>query len=438
MAQDGDTITYTYTDGTSVAEDVSGVDEVIVDYLDGAGGGNGLHISGNDLTTGGSGGRVENARIDVSDTSTIYIWVASAGGFQVNGSGRYESNLQPPPGAGGGGGSTEISLSDTTKSDSDDEPFLVGAGGGGGGGGSASASAGVGGSRVGELPPAGGDGGGGGEDGLDGDGAIDDQNRGLVSGGTTVKGGGSPAETDGEIQLSFEASVESGTTTTYTYSDGTSVEENISTISEITIDYIDGAGGESNDSSVTGGDGGRVESVVADVSEYSNLYIWVGRDVGRYYNGTPPSSVPPISDVWSPGVSGASSEVSVSNTNYTDSATEPFIAAAGGAGGAGGSSGNGSGADGARQDGGELGQSPPLGGAGGAENSDGGDGEGAVSGHGSEVPILDSGTTITGGGTAGNTNGGVTAGEIQITYGSSGGGSLSPPDPPSNLNTEVQ
>jgi len=226
-----------------------------------------------------------------------------------------------------------------------------------------------------------------------------------------------------------------GDTITYTPADSPASED-ITGINKMTIDYIDGAGGESRDSSVSGGSGGRVEGVVADVSNYDNLYLWVSSfNRGRYpVFDNAPSRVPSLVG-WDYGYSSGTAEVSVSNTDHNDSDTEPFIAAAGGGGGAGASSDLGSGIDGAR--GGDTnasGQAPPLGGAGGAELSDGGDGEGAVSGHGSAVPILDSGTTITGGGAGDNTDG-----EIQISYGtSSGGGGTSPPDPPSNLTTEVQ
>jgi len=204
MAQEGDTITYSYSDGTSVAEDVSSVDEITVDYMDGAGGSSGG-------STGGNGGRVENATIDVSNEDTIYIWVANS-----TDSGRYSSN----DAGGAAGASTEISFSNTSQSDSSDEPFLVGAGGGGGdyegvlggNGGSRGGNAGAGffgnaGDGGGVAPPLGGDGGKANDSisPTDGDGAIDDQNRGVVSGGTTIKGGGSPADTEGEIQLSFQS-----------------------------------------------------------------------------------------------------------------------------------------------------------------------------------------------------------------------------------------
>lgn len=213
MAQEGDTITYTYSDGKSVAEDVSNVNEVVVDYCDGTGG-------ETYAASGGAGGRVENATIDVSNETTLYIWV----GTYVS-----PSNDSADTGRYADGdfvnGSTEIALVDTGEDDSDDEPFLVasGAGGDGGGGsfgdgGAAGARGGTGGdgdgfgvsgvSDTSTPPPSGGDGGNAGdpaETGGDGDGEIDDQNRGLVSGGTTITGGGSPSDTEGEIKLSFQS-----------------------------------------------------------------------------------------------------------------------------------------------------------------------------------------------------------------------------------------
>ena len=206
MAEEGDTITYTYSDGTVVSEDVSNVGEVAVDYCDGAGG------SSAD-SSGGAGGRVENATIDVSNESTLYIWVAASndGG---DGNGRYRGGQIS--GGAFNAATTEISLFNTDASDSSDEPFLVGAGGGGSGydseaflddnaGGGARGGTGLD-DAEGVAPPAGGDAA---PDestvGEDGDGAIDDQDRGLVSGGTTTKGGGSPADTDAEIQLTFQA-----------------------------------------------------------------------------------------------------------------------------------------------------------------------------------------------------------------------------------------
>lgn len=205
MAQEGDTITYTYSDGKSVAEDVSNVDEVVVDYCDAPGGNSGQ-------TSGGAGGRVENATIDTSNKDTLYIWV---GGIP---DGRYDG--ETPLDGGYAGGTSEISFSNTDSTDSNDEPFVVAAGGGAGGTGESAftgdAERGGDGARGGDglssgvTPPDGGDGvadlstpGG------DGAGAIDDQNRGLVSGGTTTTGGGSPSDTAGEIQISYGLPLES-------------------------------------------------------------------------------------------------------------------------------------------------------------------------------------------------------------------------------------
>jgi hypothetical protein len=200
MAQEGDTITYTFSDGTSVAEDVSGIDEVVVDYCDAPGGNSGQ-------TGGGAGGSVENATIDISNQDTLYIWVG--GIFE----GRYDGESDAQTIA---GGTSEISFSNTNRNDSSDEPFVVASGGGAGGATESAftgdAERGGDGARGGDgissgvAPPDGGDGvadlstpGG------DGAGAIDDQNRGLVSGGTTITGGGSPSDTEGEIQLSFQS-----------------------------------------------------------------------------------------------------------------------------------------------------------------------------------------------------------------------------------------
>jgi len=183
MAQDGDTITYTYSGGTSVFEDVSDVDTAVVDYCDGAGSEN-----NNGLT---SGGRVENAEIDVSGQNSLYLWVASN-------QGRYNGARRPRGAVAGGKGSTEISFSNTDANDSSDEPFLVASGGAGG-----SVDGARGGDAEGTPPPDGGDS----SSFVNGDGAIDDQNRGLVSGGTTTAGGGSTGNTDGEIQVSYKQSL---------------------------------------------------------------------------------------------------------------------------------------------------------------------------------------------------------------------------------------
>jgi hypothetical protein len=182
MAQPGDTITYTYSDGTAVSEDVSSVEELVIDYIDGA----------ND------GGKVENVTVDVSGESTLYIWVANNAT-----DGRYEGGDGNSP----GGGSSEVSLSPKAQGDTSDAPFLAGAGGGGGtsgdgaNGGGARGGIGTNGGAdaKGVAPPAGGD-------GLEaGYGAIA-SNRSIVSGGSTTQGGGSPAG-DGEIQISYKQTI---------------------------------------------------------------------------------------------------------------------------------------------------------------------------------------------------------------------------------------
>lgn len=203
MAQDGDTITYTFSDGTSVAEDVSSVDEAVVDYMDGTG------VRDPIQDPAASGGRVENVTVDVSSESTLYIWVAGG----TNAKGRY---LGGASGDNPGGGSTEIAFTDTDGSNSDDEPFLVGAGGaantagavaGGGGARGGNTAAGTFGDASdanGTPPPAGGDSGG----NKDGDGAI--ASRSVVSGGTTIEGGGSEGAIIsedaefGEVRISYK------------------------------------------------------------------------------------------------------------------------------------------------------------------------------------------------------------------------------------------
>jgi hypothetical protein len=212
MAQPGDTISYTFSGGASVLEDISAVGSATVDFCDGAGG------AGPD---GAPGGRVKNAEIDLSGQNNLYIWVGESGSKGGASNGRYDSttaNADQLP----GGASTEISFSNTDQSDSSDEPFLVAAGGGGGDFNSTTSDifgcgGGRGGSGLTDLsavdgvdgngtpPPLGGDG----KDSSttttanNGEGAIDDLNRGLVTGGTTIKGGGSGAGTNGEIQISY-------------------------------------------------------------------------------------------------------------------------------------------------------------------------------------------------------------------------------------------
>jgi flagellin-like protein len=199
--------------GNTIQEDVSNYDTATVQYLHGAGGGNGFSGS----HEGGSGGEVKNIEIDLSGINMIYIWVAGSGEYKSGGNGRYDGSASNEN-VGGSAGSTEISLQNTDSSESSDEPFIIGAGGGGGTGAN-SDYGGDGGARggdygygvlgpgqsgKGQAPPLGGNGGSPKADGGPGDGAIDDQDRGIVSGGTTIKGGGSAAEIDGEIRIKYE------------------------------------------------------------------------------------------------------------------------------------------------------------------------------------------------------------------------------------------
>jgi hypothetical protein len=220
-----------------------------------------------------------------------------------------------------------------------------------------------------------------------------------------------------------------GDTITYTYNGtesfagpATEYAEDISSVGEIVVEYIDASGGRG---AGAGAAGGRVKNLVADVSSYNTLYIWVSGenanlDTSGRYNG----------DTSTGGLAGgASSEISVLNTDQTDSDTEPFIAAAGGGGGA--QSSGELGNHGARHDGiGNTGISPPQGGDGQPDTDSSAEaGYGAVSGHGSAVSIKDSGSTVQGGGSPAGADG-----EIKLSFQSP----LSPPDPPSNLTTTVQ
>lgn len=223
-----------------------------------------------------------------------------------------------------------------------------------------------------------------------------------------------------------------GDTITYTYSDGRSVSEDVSAVNEMTVDYLDGSGGGTPDDGKAGGSGGRVENTVVDLSDVNEIYLWVGsyendsdfngsRTAGRYSG-----EVPAVFSGTAPGNGGATTEVSLVNTNQDDSDTEPFIVAAGG--GSGGSSADNDGGVGARNTD-YIGTPPPQGADAPSLDSVGLDGEGAVAGHNTNATIKETGTTITGGGSSSDNTG-----EIQVTYTQV----QSPPDPPSNLTAEVQ
>jgi len=214
-----------------------------------------------------------------------------------------------------------------------------------------------------------------------------------------------------------------GDTITYTYSDGSSVAEDVSNVDEVVVEYCDGAGGETSDNSTAGGSGGRTEGVVADVSSQSTIYIWVAssQQEGRYDGEA--GSVD-FDTFLRSGDGGGSTEISVLNTDQSDSADEPFIVASGGGGGG---SVDVQGGSGARESGLAEGIAPPLGGST-VGSSPGGDGEATV-GDGTGVPIVDSGTTIKGGGSSADADG-----EVKLSFQSG----LEPPDPPSNLTAEQQ
>ena len=172
-------------------------------------------------------------------------------------------------------------------------------------------------------------------------------------------------------------------------SDPERAEEDISDIDEITVVEMHGAGGGNSTDGNSGGSGGYVENVVADVSEEDNLYIWAaesgltGSDNvwGRY--NTEIQSILSVE-----GTGGGSTEISIEDTDVNDGDGEPFIAGAGAGGGARYDDEEEDGLDGYRQ------AENPLGGEGGTGGStDGGPGEGAVDGHGTEVDIIDEGTT---------------------------------------------
>jgi len=211
MAQDGDTITYTFS-GSKETEDISNIDEIVIDQMHGADGG----FDDDANIDGGSGGLIENANIDVSSNNTLEIWVGEKGllfDFGVEPSwgrsngGKGDARISAGSNSGNGGGSTEIWV------DSESEfVAAVDAGGGAGGlfqpGGGGGARGGLG--ADGELTVSGsfesgtdaegsgfgGDGGRPGQNGSDGG-----QELGAASGGTTTKGGSSDG--NGEITLSF-------------------------------------------------------------------------------------------------------------------------------------------------------------------------------------------------------------------------------------------
>mgnify|MGYP002761563619 CR=1 FL=1 len=197
MAQAGDTIIYTAPSSIETdepyIEDISGIDQIIIDYLYGTGGESSPEFSG------GAGGSVENAIFDVSNVSTIHIWPPRAG---IAPTGRYTAENSPTIDVGEGGGSTEVYIDDGT------DGFIAGAGGGGGGAKSGFFGApGTDGARGGDaegIPPPEGGRGQSASSGTDGYGAIGSQVP-VVDSGTTKRGGGSSSDTNAEIQITYES-----------------------------------------------------------------------------------------------------------------------------------------------------------------------------------------------------------------------------------------
>lgn len=130
MPSSGDEITYTYS-GSKVTEDVSGIDDLLINRIDGAG----SDSFGVNQGVDSAGGHIEEAYADISSYSTLEIWVGGEGQAKTSGSiggwGRNDGGAggSIPNGddfsAAGGGGSTEILA---------DGVFIAAADGGGGDG----------------------------------------------------------------------------------------------------------------------------------------------------------------------------------------------------------------------------------------------------------------------------------------------------------------
>lgn len=256
MAQAGDTITYTYSDATSVSEDVSSVGVAEVIHCGGGGDGAGL---------------VENAEIDVSDQSTLYIWVAYGPTSDSSGLGRYDAYDPSGFGSSGGGGSSEISLYDTEAADGPDEAFLVGAGGAGADTQGARNT-----NAEGDAPPLGGD------TYANGYGAIDDQNRGLVTGGTTTKGGWGSYE--GEIKIAYKSgnTAPSFTTGSESPSDGAT---GIGLDPTLSIEVTDADGDSMDVSFYDGADDTQIGSTQTGIADGGTASVtWSGRNWNTSYS----------------------------------------------------------------------------------------------------------------------------------------------------------
>lgn len=259
MAQDGDTITYTYS-GSMVSEDVSSVDEMSIDYIEGADG----QVAGGG---GGEAGSVSNVVVDVSSHDTIYLWVASRPW------GRYNGGTNDYA----GGGSTEMSFSNTDSADSSDEPHIAGAGGGQSGGGTYA-----------EDPGGGARGGGWGAEGSgdpsESSGHVASIPEIIDSGSTTDGGGAVDTATDGEIQISYTThnTPPSFTAGSESPSDGST---DISLDTTLSIDVTD-ADGDSMDVSFYDASGdSQIGSTQTGISDGGTASVkWSGLDFGTTYS----------------------------------------------------------------------------------------------------------------------------------------------------------
>lgn len=273
MASAGDTITYTYS-GSKVSEDISSIGEITIDYIDGAGGGDGT------TGTGRSGGRAENITVDVSSYNSLSIWVAQPdNGIGEGGWGRFDGgNGDGAFNTGGGGGSSEVAFPDQ-ETGNNDAPAIAGSGGAQGANGDNSLEGG-GGARGGTStdfsdgngtpPPQGGS-----SSSHAGEGYIN-SNMSEVSGGSTTTGGGSSFNTEGEIQISYESSAPSAPTNVH-FND-TQTED------ELTLDWdsVSGAAGYYVYRSQSSGTSKSDYTQVADVT--SPPYTDAGlKDGERYY-----------------------------------------------------------------------------------------------------------------------------------------------------------
>ena len=200
----------TYSNGgAKITEDISNVKEIEVVKVAGAGGGPAEAGINSSTTPSGDGGLIENgSAIDVSDNSTLEIWVGESGGTPSGGAGRSNGGAGGDASfsetGGGGGGSTEIVV---------DGNFVAAADAGGGGGvdssdddyagGGGGARGGTGGAVSGFDDGSDAEGSGaGGYGGANFRGADDGgQEAALGSGYTTTTGGGGGG--DGEVVINY-------------------------------------------------------------------------------------------------------------------------------------------------------------------------------------------------------------------------------------------